>query len=99
MTYGARYRKGESKIKKSLAACRNFEGRLGNGERLDQDVGRLQIRGRTQGKAFLAVPALLSGEMRNEVYLSPGAAINKTNSVLLLDLSTVPYTETTMDTK
>ena len=82
---------------KSLVFRCTFERGLRRDERFDQDVRCLQIRGRTQGKTFLAVPALLSGEVRDEVYFSPGAAINKTDSVLLLDLSTVSYTEPAVD--
>ena len=75
-----------------LLLGRGLSRRWGRTQRAGQHEGRLQCRGRAKRKTLLAVPALPGGYFKNETYLFPDSSIDKSNSVLLLDLSTVSYT-------
>ena len=62
-------------------------------------VGGLQIGRRAERKAFLAVPALFGGYLRDEAYLPSYSSVNKSNGMFLLDLGTISYTEATENAK
>ncbi|MCK7471321.1 MAG: hypothetical protein MZU95_11475 [Desulfomicrobium escambiense] len=52
---------------------------------------------RAQRETFFAVPALLGGYLRDEADLFPDSPVNKSDGVLLLDLSAVSHTETAVN--
>jgi hypothetical protein len=56
-------------------------------------IGCLCIGCRAECKAFLAVPALLSGYLWNKAYLPSGSSVKKANGIFLLDFSAVSYTD------
>ena len=68
-------------------------------KRFSQNKSGLEIRCRAERKTFLAVAALLRGYFRNETNLPSGSTVDITDSMFLLDLSTVSDTETAEDTK
>ena len=67
------------------------------GEGLGEDVCCLQCLGRTEGEAFLAVPALLGGDGGNKADLFAYASIYEADGVLLFDLIAVSDAEAAMD--
>ena len=71
----------------------------GKSQRLDEHKSRLEIRGRAEREALLAVVALGRGNLREEADFFSDPSIDESNGVLLLDLGTVPDTEAAMDTE
>src|SRR3989304_899151 len=63
-------------------------------ERFGQKIGGLRRRSRANRKTFLAVPALLRGDLRDEPDLPPRSPVDKSDGVLLLDFGTVSDTQT-----
>jgi len=67
------------------------------GQRFDEDERRLEIGGRAEWEALLAVVAHVGGDFRQERDLFSDSPVNEADGVLLLDLGTVANAETAMN--
>ncbi len=74
----------------AVAGCFTFSWKR---KRFGQKVSRLGCRSRAKRKTLLAIPALLSGNLRNEPYLASCSSFDKSDGILLLDFSTVSHAE------
>src|SRR3972149_6153367 len=60
-------------------------------------IGCLCIGCRADREAFLAVPARLGGDLRDKTDLPSHTSVEKTDSIVLLDLSAVSHAQTAKD--
>ena len=69
----------------------------GEGQRFDEHECRLEVGGRAEREALLAVVALSGGNLRKEADFLSDSTVDESNGMLLLDFGTVADAESAMN--